>query len=89
MQSVLFEVKGDGSHISPRDSVTSQGPGVAGKVALTLGELRGNFECVHIYIGSGAWNKQGKREENGNEHLLSIYHMLVDMFYMLSMNFFQ
>lgn len=50
MQPVSFEVRGDGSHNSPRDSVTSQGAGVVGKVALTLGELReGILKCAHIY----------------------------------------
>lgn len=73
MQSVSFEIRGDGSHISPWDSVTPQGPRVSGKVALTLGELREGIlnVCTHWYhttilsttiphIGSGTWNKQGK-----------------------------
>ena len=48
---------------------------------------RGNFECVHVYVGSGTWSKQGKWE-SGNEPLLSPYYRL-DSFYMLSMKFFQ
>jgi len=89
MQSVSFEVGGNGSHISPWDSVTSEGPRVAGEAALTLGGLReGVLNACMCMLGVGRGASRKMREESGNEHLLSTCYML-DTFYMLSMKFLQ
>lgn len=52
--------------------MTSEGPRLAGEAALTLGGLRGDFECVHVYVWEWDMEQVGKmREESRNEHLVS------------------
>lgn len=88
MQSVSFEVGGDGSHISPWDSVTSAAPRVAGEAPLTWGGLReGVLNVCMCMLGVGHGVSRKVREESGNECLLSTYYML-DSFYMLSKKFY-